>query len=341
MSNLQSAKTYANKSLDIIRPLDHGDHGVLRQHGVCQFTLSELRLLLGRTSEEILGMEAALACFSGVHEDCANETHTTLACLVSAYQHSGQLELALASLIKAEAFLLSHKSEMSKSEARSAELLRKKASLLFDMGRMEESFELFKTSLAHLESIHGKQNEQIADLLAAWGSRQLRAGQLTEAKATIRREMAIRDKLGLEVTVPHGYSIANLALTLASIGGRDTAARDLFTHGLRLLRKLLPPDHGKIAQVLNAIADLKRRMGDESAITTAEEARAVERRSQTNCAGPGCTRRVRPDDAPLDQCAGCLRTYYCGKACQTADWKAGHKAECKALVAEGATGAER
>ena len=64
-------------------------------------------------------------------------------------------------------------------------------------------------------------------------------------------------------------------------------------------------------------------------------ATAINRRCQTRCAGPGCERRLREDGAPLEQCAGCLRTYYCGKACQTADWKAGHKKECKALAAEG------
>ena len=59
------------------------------------------------------------------------------------------------------------------------------------------------------------------------------------------------------------------------------------------------------------------------------------RRSQVICAGPGCENQQRPDGAPLGQCAGCLRTYYCCVACQTADWKrkGGHKAECKALAA--------
>ena len=60
------------------------------------------------------------------------------------------------------------------------------------------------------------------------------------------------------------------------------------------------------------------------------------RRSQSACAGPGCVRRMREDGAPLDVCVNCRRTFYRGKACQTADWKAGHRKECKALVAESA-----
>ena len=69
------------------------------------------------------------------------------------------------------------------------------------------------------------------------------------------------------------------------------------------------------------------------------EADASLRRVQNRCAAPGCAARLRPDGAPLDQCAGCLRTYYCSVACQTADWKAGHKKECKVLAAESAVAA--
>ena len=50
-----------------------------------------------------------------------------------------------------------------------------------------------------------------------------------------------------------------------------------------------------------------------------------------SCAGPGCSLTRRPDGAPLDMCNGCKRVCYCGKACQTAGWKVGHRAECKAI----------
>ena len=65
----------------------------------------------------------------------------------------------------------------------------------------------------------------------------------------------------------------------------------------------------------------------------------VARRSQSHCAGPGCTLRQRLDGEPLDVCVNYRRTVYCGKACQTADWKAMHKKECKHLIAASATAA--
>ena len=74
----------------------------------------------------------------------------------------------------------------------------------------------------------------------------------------------------------------------------------------------------------------------EAAATQARRT-ALLRRSQTHCAVPDCQRRVKADGASLERCAACLSTFYCSVACQTADWKAGHKAECATLVAEGKT----
>ena len=113
----------------------------------------------------------------------------------------------------------------------------------------------------------------------------------------------------------------------------------LLQRSLENLRTLLPRDHPEIALRLRELSSLHGRMGHAGdAEAAASAAREIERRSQVACAGPDCKRQLREDGAPLDMCVKCRRTFYCGKACQTADWKAavgGHKAECKALVAEG------
>ena len=104
---------------------------------------------------------------------------------------------------------------------------------------------------------------------------------------------------------------------------------------LVIRRSLLDPNHPLIAAALHQLSDCKRRRGNLSAANVATaEAVAILRRSQSHCAGPGCARRVKPDESPLDVCVKCRRTFYCGKDCQTTDWKAGHKAECKALIAK-------
>jgi hypothetical protein len=42
------------------------------------------------------------------------------------------------------------------------------------------------------------------------------------------------------------------------------------------------------------------------------------------CSGCGCG----GTGSPLMACAACKQVYYCSRACQVADWKAGHKAVC-------------
>ena len=115
----------------------------------------------------------------------------------------------------------------------------------------------------------------------------------------------------------------------------EALACQQLNYNLQLL--YLAPDHPKLAETLTGISACYSALGNYAAAADARSAStSVARRSQTHCSGPRCPRLVREDGAPLDQCAGCLRTYYCGVACQTADWKAGHKKECKALQRKGA-----
>ena len=139
------------------------------------------------------------------------------------------------------------------------------------------------------------------------------------------------------------YAEAQTALadfTLRSAAGSAVGATDAVNCLLRALairRGLLPPDHPDIAACWASLAVAYGALEREAeAVEAAANALRVGRRSQTACAQGGCGRKVRPDGQPLDACAVCLRTFYCGPACQKADWKAmGHKAECKVLVAEG------
>ena len=105
---------------------------------------------------------------------------------------------------------------------------------------------------------------------------------------------------------------------------------------LSLRRKLAPEDKESIGALLRTVALVHGFQGDESSAADANaEADFLTRRSQVHCAGP---RLQNPaTGGRREQCAGCLRTHYCSVACQTADWrrKGGHKAECKALAAEG------
>ena len=129
------------------------------------------------------------------------------------------------------------------------------------------------------------------------------------------------------------FFMGNCAIELQ----RYEDALQYFQPSLTIRRKLLPPDHPDIAKVLGCIAEVHSKLGNRPEAYAAQTASIrVARRSQTLCAGPDCERQMRGDGAPLDVCVKCRRTFYCGKECQTADWKreGGRKAECKELIAE-------
>ncbi len=54
------------------------------------------------------------------------------------------------------------------------------------------------------------------------------------------------------------------------------------------------------------------------------------------CGNPNCRNFAEESEGalPLKQCGGCRAVRYCGADCQRAHWRAGHKAECKLMVAE-------
>ena len=163
------------------------------------------------------------------------------------------------------------------------------------------------------------------------------AGKREEGCSHVQRAVALFKQLHMENTPQFALACHNLGCFFTG-GGNPEKALPYLARALELFRRLLPPDHPDIASVLSVIALANDRQGNGDAAGEARAASAaVVRRSQTACAGPGCTRNVKADGRPLEQCGKCRRTYYCSVACQTADWKreGGHKAECKALVAEG------
>ena len=103
-----------------------------------------------------------------------------------------------------------------------------------------------------------------------------------------------------------------------------------FTRAEAIYRGTLPLDHPSITDCMRNISVVNARLGNvDAAAAAAAAAASAARRSQVQCAAADCPRKVKADGSPLDQCGGCKRCYYCSKACQTADWKAGHKMECK------------
>ena len=181
---------------------------------------------------------------------------------------------------------------------------------------------------------------QSAQALNNLGTTFIRLDRPADARPAIEEAASISKGLS-SLDGTHLAGVEMLLGELDGVAGDVTGELTHYNRGLAILRAhVVPPDHPLLASVMGSISSASGRLGRGGAAAAAESAsRAVARRSQTRCAGPDCTLGARPDGAPLDQCTGCLRTYYCGRACQAADWKGGHRAECKALRTEGEGGA--
>ena len=146
-----------------------------------------------------------------------------------------------------------------------------------------------------------------------------------------RRARAGYERLNLASTKQFGTLLLNIGATYEQTNNFPEAVVH-YTRAEAIYRGVLPPDHPSITRCMRNISDANSKMGNvDAAAVAASAAASTTRHSQVQCAAAGCPRKLKADGSPLGQCGGCKRGYYCSKACQTADWKMGHKAECKVL----------
>jgi len=279
---------------------------------------------MGRPSDALLNLEPAVDLFESVGDSVG--LVNTLARMCNAQRQQGQLELSLATARRAESMSLND-----------IGVINSLGNALWTMGRFEEALVYQLRELELDIKQHGKRSRSVAASMMNLGYCLFRAGQRDEGISTLRRVVTLLKELNIENTALFANACNSLGACLSD-AGQLAEALSFLTRALELRRKLLPPDHPKVAMNLNNIAVVNEALGNaDAALQAAAASAAVARRSQSACAGPGCTRSVKADGRPLEQCGKCRRTCYCSVACQTADWKreGGHKAECKALVAEG------
>ena len=189
-------------------------------------------------------------------------------------------------------------------------------------------------------SVFGRRSPQVSTACTSLAAALISLEDYIGAAEQLREAESICEQRGW--MDPEGGGVHIRLEELATKQGRHGDALERFERGLALLRRFYPADHHLVVSALRYVGEAQSALGmaDEAhrSLTAAD---LSTRRSQVHCAGPNCKLNQRHDGAPLDQCAGCLRTYCCSVACQAADWKrkGGHKAECKALAAEGRAGA--
>ncbi|KAF7340808.1 SET domain-containing protein [Mycena sanguinolenta] len=147
-------------------------------------------------------------------------------------------------------------------------------------------------------------------------------GEIVERTTVpIRNVLTVRDKDGRETQLSSNFDLeAQFNVKVGSTIAILYAERKYFSfgeYGLRL-------DHVKFVKIFPCNLETLLRIND-----------VIE--SETSAVSPkkcqGCGKEEEPKKTKLLRCSRCLGTLYCGKECQTAAWKGGHKHECKVFEA--------
>ena len=272
----------------------------------------------GRYSETLPLYEENLAYYESI-----DDTLNFIGCLTGLgeiYVHQGLREKALAMARRAQSLNPSTVSSLGGL-----------SNLFSRLGQHDQALLCSQKALECEECVHGKKKQLYADLLAQIGTEYSFLGQNDVALSWYHRARVAFEKLHLEYHLNFGGLMQNIGLA-CELTNNLFDALFYFTRAEAIFHVLLPPDHQTTALCMRHISRVNTKLGNtDVAAAAAAAAASSSRRSQVQCAGPDCPRKIKEDGAPLDQCGGCKRCYYCSKACQTAHWKAGHKAECKEL----------
>ena len=314
------------------------------EHASCEQSAGVLLANMGRTTEAMFACKSSLALYLAIgHSAAAAGVMTSMAGHLS---HTGQTEEALQMLQRAKALCLRCGAAEGVAAYRGplATIASITGNVLLEAGREMEALPYAVDAAAQHERLFGRRSATTASIWRLVGACHLKLG--SPATALVHFRDALEVLQALEVRAKKAGAIPELLLNIGLalvLQNQWTDALVMLERSLTLLRKRFPPDHPLIGDALRyiGVAKINAKLGRTAAAISALAAAApFAHYSQTDCAGPGCERRLRPEGAPLDQCGGCLRTYYRGPACQRAGWKAGHKAECKALIAEAAAAAD-
>ena len=328
--DVESSLIYAERGLGIIRTLEQSPR-VSRGQAECLSTIAGCyERAGGRKTESADAYQRALVLFTKVGDK--SEVFVVTSKLAKHYVVTGQHDRAMESLHRAAAICATIPGGSWIHADGLTENISAMGIIHVLRGRAKEARECFFRVLDARERSYGKHSSEVAHTISRFETSI--GTNCEENKALFERALAIYERRGLRNTEQCAPVLTQLGIYNLRLGLVEVATGHL-DRALLIHRTLLPPDHPSTAFLLKYVAEARSTAGNEVAAQESLDASiAIDRRSQVACAGPGCTRKLREDGGSLDVCVNCRRTCYCGKACQTADWKKGHKAECKALIAE-------
>ena len=295
----------------------------LAEMGSHQFLTGIQESRLGRMYEAtVLYEQADATCRSA--GDPRNMRCSIIGAIAVCLQGQGKPAEALATLERAV--------PLATTPRQRAEIMANKPKLLNAVGRSAEAFAMAKKATELVAAVSGPRSSWTANTLSVTADIAWQMGERDAAAAAARRSISILTELGEATTIVFGC--ASEVVGLAELHrGRPDVAMLHFNAAMTIFRTRLGMEHACMIKLLGHIAQCRLAVGNlTEASDCYAQAEGVRRRLQTSCAR--CKAPHRPDGSTLEQCGGCKRTHYCGRDCQTADWKARHKGECAALAAE-------
>ncbi|KAJ7200586.1 hypothetical protein GGX14DRAFT_400583 [Mycena pura] len=139
--------------------------------------------------------------------------------------------------------------------------------------------------------------------------------------APIRNLLTVKDKAGKQTELSTKFDLeAEFDVKVGSTIAILYAERKYLSFGVYGLRL----DEAKFVKIFPCDLETLLRINDDIENETPIG-------SAKKCSG--CGKGEEPNKAALLRCSRCLGVSYCGKECQTAAWKRGHKRECKVFSA--------
>ena len=321
----------ADEAVALLMTLDENDMAVQGKLALCDNARGNALGQLGREGESLLAHQASLRRHELMGD--ASGSIAALSNIGELLKVAGRYADALQHLRLAEARAQASPVEFA---GQLAVLPRSLGDVLACLGRYAEAAESLRRSKARSVSVFGRRSPQVIAVCTSLAAALISLEDYTGAAEQLREAeviCALRGWKDLEGGDMHAR-FGDFAMKQGRF--QDALAR--YELSLSSRRRFFQADHPLLSMAIYNIGLAQAALGmDDEARLSQKAAAQSFRRSQTFCAGPGCMLQQRPDGTPLDQCAGCLCTYYCSVACQTADWKrqGGHKAECRVLAAEG------
>ena len=278
LSDCARAVTLLQRAQAVARGLDHTDDEVARQHMLGIALKSS-----GRATEATIAFESSLALSEQAHDK--QGVIAALTTLSGQRQLTGQNDLAASLLQRAELLCTETPDDSVKYARQRCFIITQTGRLQSFDGRFADALASFRAALALNIELNGKCSDLVANGHTDVGIALMELGQHDAAADSFASACGVYELLGQRESANYGTLLFNIGRNWSS-QGKSAEALDAMKQCLAVQRRVLPPDHPNLGDVLQCIAKLSAALGSSTvAAEAAKEASSVHRRSQTLCAG--------------------------------------------------------